>query len=80
MQGFMGSYLEKSLQVFLDQQQQFRSQLNNIMGRTPWSMLNDLTERNMDAWRSVQQGFLNDAVNKARQGEEPQKAKKEGKS
>ena len=55
MQGFMGSYLEKSLQVFLDQQQQFRSQLNNIMGRTPWSMLNDLTERNMDAWRSVQQ-------------------------
>ena len=76
MQGFMGSYLEKSLQVFLDQQQQFRSQLNNIMGRTPWSMLNDLTERNMDAWRSVQQGFLNDAVNKARQGEEPQKAKR----
>jgi polyhydroxyalkanoate synthesis repressor PhaR len=27
LQGFMGSYLEKSLQIFLDQQQQFRSQL-----------------------------------------------------
>ena len=48
LQGFMGSYLEKSLQVFLDQQQQFRSQLNNMLGQTPWSMLNDLTERNMD--------------------------------
>ena len=37
MQGFMGSYLEKSLQIFLDQQTKFRSQLNNILGQTPWS-------------------------------------------
>jgi polyhydroxyalkanoate synthesis repressor PhaR len=80
LQGFMGSYLEKSLQVFLDQQQQFRSQLNNIMGRTPWSMLNDMTERNMDAWKSVQQGFLTDAVAKARQGAAPAKPKKDGKT
>jgi polyhydroxyalkanoate synthesis repressor PhaR len=80
LQGFMGSYLEKSLQVFLDQQQQFRSQLNNIMGRTPWSMLNDMTERNMDAWKSVQQGFLTDAVAKARQGAAPAKPKKDSKT
>ncbi|HMM65815.1 MAG TPA: polyhydroxyalkanoate synthesis repressor PhaR [Dokdonella sp.] len=80
LQGFMGSYLEKSLQVFLDQQQQFRSQLNNIMGRTPWSMLNDMTERNMDAWKTVQQGFLNDAANRVRQGGEPAKGKKDSKS
>jgi polyhydroxyalkanoate synthesis repressor PhaR len=80
LQGFMGSYLEKSLQVFLDQQQQFRSQLNNIMGRTPWSMLNDMTERNMDAWKSVQQGFLTDAVAKARQGAAAAKPKKDSKT
>lgn len=40
--GLHGQLSGKSLQVFLDQQQQFRSQLNNIMGRTPWSMLNGL--------------------------------------
>lgn len=80
LQGFMGSYLEKSLQVFLDQQQQFRSQLNNIMGRTPWSMLNDMTERNMDVWKSVQQGFLTDAVNQARQGSASAKPKKDSKT
>ncbi len=79
LQGFMGSYLEKSLQVFLDQQQQFRSQLNNIMGRTPWSMLNEMTERNVDVWKSMQQGFLTDAVNKARQDTDPAKAKKDSK-
>jgi polyhydroxyalkanoate synthesis regulator protein len=50
------------------------------MGRTPWSMLNEMTERNMDMWKSMQQGFLTDAVNKARQGEDPGKPKKENKS
>jgi polyhydroxyalkanoate synthesis regulator protein len=68
LQGFMGSYLEKSLQIFLDQQQQFRSQLNSILGQTPWSMLNDLSERNMDLWKSLQQGFLNAAANSVRNG------------
>ena len=65
MQGFMGSYLEKSLQIFLDQQQKFRSQLNNILGQTPWSMLNDMTERNLDLWKSVQEGFLTAAAGSA---------------
>ena len=71
MQGFMGSYLEKSLQIFLDQQQKFRSQLNNILGQTPWSMLNDMTERNMDLWKSVQEGFLNAAAGSAVKGAPP---------
>ena len=71
MQGFMGSYLEKSLQIFLDQQQKFRSQLNNILGQTPWSMLNDMTERNMDLWKSVQEGFLNAAAGSDAKGAPP---------
>ena len=58
LQGFMGSYLERSMQLFTDQQHQFRSQLNNLLGKTPWSMLNSLTERNMDLWRSFQDGLL----------------------
>jgi polyhydroxyalkanoate synthesis repressor PhaR len=58
LQGFMGPYLERSLQVFLDQQTQFRSQLNNLMGQTPWTMLNDLTERNMAAFQALQKGLL----------------------
>ncbi len=62
LQGFMGPYLERSLQVFLDQQQQFQTQLNNLMGKAPWSLLNDLTERNLDAWKSLQRGFLDAAA------------------
>jgi polyhydroxyalkanoate synthesis repressor PhaR len=65
LQGFMGPYLERSLQVFLDQQTQFRSQLNSLMGQTPWTMLNDLTERNMDAWKAMQRGFMDTAAHVA---------------
>lgn len=58
LQGFMGSYLERSMQLFLDQQVQFRSQLNNLLGQTPWTMLNQLTERNLDLWKDFQSGLL----------------------
>lgn len=74
LQGFMGPYLERSLQVFLDQQQQFRTQLNSLLGQTPWSMLNELTERNMDAWRNMQSGLL-DAATRAKT---PRDGKKSG--
>lgn len=58
LQGFMGPYLERSLQVFLDQQQQFRSQLNSLLGQAPWSMFNDLTERNLELWKAIQRNFF----------------------
>ena len=80
MQGFMGSYLERSLQIFMDQQQQFRDQLGTLLGRTPWSMLNDLAERNLDLWNNMQQGLLNAAGRMRREGEpEPQDTRRNGK-
>jgi polyhydroxyalkanoate synthesis regulator protein len=48
--------------VFLDQQTQFRSQLNNLMGQTPWNTLNDLTERNMAAFQAMQRGLMDTAA------------------
>ncbi len=58
LQGFMGNYLERSMQVFLEQQQQFRQQMGGLMGQTPWTMLNQLTERNMDMWKDFQQNLV----------------------
>ena len=54
LQGFMGNYLERSMQVFLEQQQQFRQQMGGMLGQTPWTMLNQLTERNMALWKDFQ--------------------------
>ena len=61
MQGFVGGYLENSLKVFLEQQHKFRDQLNSLLGQTPWSMLSEITERNIDLWKSMQAGGANPA-------------------
>ena len=65
LQGFMGTYLERSMQVFLDQQGQFRSQMSNILGQTPWSVLNDKTERNLELWKQMQSKFAGEAAAKS---------------
>ena len=57
LQGFMGNYLERSMQAFLDQQQQFRQQMGGLLGQTPWTMMNQLTERNMEMWKEMQKNL-----------------------
>jgi polyhydroxyalkanoate synthesis repressor PhaR len=58
LQGFMGNYLERSMQTFLEQQQQFRQQVGSLLGQTPWAMMNQLTERNLEVWKDFQQGLV----------------------
>lgn len=58
LQGFMGSYLDRSMQTFLEQQQQFRQQMGSMLGQTPWAMMNQLTERNMAMWQEFQQNLI----------------------
>ena len=58
LQGFMGNYLERSMQTFLEQQQQFRQQMGGLLGQTPWAMMNQLTERNLQAWKEFQQNLV----------------------
>ena len=53
----MGNYLERSMQLFMEQQQQFRSQMGNLLGQTPWTMMNQLTERNMELWQEFQRNL-----------------------
>lgn len=62
MQGFMGPYLENSLEIFLQQQHKFRNQLDSLLGQSPWTMLNDLNERNMDMWKTLQRGLMDDTI------------------
>lgn len=52
------SYLEQSLRVFADQQQQIQSQMNELFsGKTAQSWA-DLTQRNLELWRDMQESFL----------------------
>ena len=54
MQGFMGNYLERSMQLFLEQQNQFRQQIGGLLGQSPWTMMNQMAERNLEAWTQFQ--------------------------
>jgi polyhydroxyalkanoate synthesis repressor PhaR len=62
LQGFMGNYLERSMQVFLEQQQQFRQQVGSLLGQTPWAMMNQLTERNLEVWKDFQKTLVGGVV------------------
>ena len=57
LQGFMGNYLERSVQLFMEQQQGFRQQMGGLLGQTPWTMMNQLTERNMEMWKEFQKNL-----------------------
>lgn len=76
LQGFMGGYLERSLQNFLDQSQQFRSQMSGLMGQNPWQMVNDLTERNLEIWKSMQTQIMNPPTGTAKDAGAPRQPKK----
>jgi polyhydroxyalkanoate synthesis repressor PhaR len=57
LQGFMGNYLERSMQIFLEQQGQLRHQLGGVLGQSPWALMNQLTERNLQFWNELQQNM-----------------------
>ena len=57
LQGFMGNYLERSMQMFLEQQGQLRNQLGGVLGQSPWTLMNQLTERNLQFWNELQQNM-----------------------
>ena len=74
LQGFMGNYLERSMQIFLDQQQQFRTQIGGLLGQTPWTMMNQLTERNLAMWQEFQKNMAGSMGTSANPGTTKPKA------
>ena len=58
LQGFMGSYLERSMQLFLQQQNQFRQQIGGMLGQSPWAVMNQLAEKNLQVWQDFQQNLV----------------------
>ncbi|HZF98309.1 MAG TPA: polyhydroxyalkanoate synthesis repressor PhaR, partial [Pseudoxanthomonas sp.] len=43
--------------LFMEQQQQFRQQMGGMLGQTPWTMMNQLTERNLELWQEFQRNL-----------------------
>jgi polyhydroxyalkanoate synthesis repressor PhaR len=54
----MGDFLERSLEVFADQQQALTKQMQDLIGGDPVSVMTDMTKRNLELWTKMQQELL----------------------
>jgi polyhydroxyalkanoate synthesis repressor PhaR len=59
MQGFLASFLEKSVEVFLHQQENLQAQISKIVTHTPLATMADLTRSNLEALSKMQETMLN---------------------
>jgi len=59
LQAFVGTYLEKSMDSFVSQQQALQDQMEHMLKMAPSSVLKDMAERNLELWKNVQENLLN---------------------
>lgn len=57
MQGFVGSYLEQSLKLFMAQQQQIRDRMRSMVGMDALGAVASLAEKNLAQWKALQEGL-----------------------
>ena len=65
MQNSMSRYLELSLKLFIDQQQQFKDRLQKLLGNNPLQALKEIASQQSPLWRTVRKEFLNNLSNPA---------------
>jgi polyhydroxyalkanoate synthesis repressor PhaR len=75
MQDFLATYLERSVDAFVDQQSRFQDQVLKMMQDTPLATMGQLAEQNLAAWQEFQRSVFgggrtrtqNEAAAKARE-------------
>ena len=58
MQGMLASFLEKSVETFLVQQDSLQAQISKMVANTPLATMADLTRQNLDALAKMQENVL----------------------
>ncbi len=59
MPNFVANYLEQSLQLFMKQQKTIRGQVKKVVGVDPVLAVADITQKNYNRWKSLQDEVLN---------------------
>ena len=58
LQNVMSSYLEKSMEMFMEQQHILRDQMTDLMSRTPMAVMTEMADRNLALWQKMQENFF----------------------
>lgn len=77
LQNVMSSYLEKSMEMFLEQQHILRDQMTDLMSRTPMAVMSEMADRNLALWQKMQDSFFAGAPGAKRSTEESEETDKE---
>jgi polyhydroxyalkanoate synthesis repressor PhaR len=59
LQTFMGTYLERSVESFAQQQRAVQEQMASFLKTAPTDLLTEMVERNLALWRNMQSDLLN---------------------
>jgi polyhydroxyalkanoate synthesis repressor PhaR len=58
MQGFLASFLEKSIETFLHQQESLQAQISKIVAHSPLVTMADVTRSNLESLAKMQETML----------------------
>ena len=64
LQGYLASFLERSIETFLTQTQAVQAQISKIVAHTPLSTVADITRHNLETLAKVQESMLNALLSK----------------
>ncbi len=62
VQSVAGDYLQKSIDLFVNQQKQIQDQLQSAVSTNPITAMSELTEKNLDMWKKMQENFFENAM------------------
>lgn len=58
LQGFLSTYLEKSVDTFMRQQDVVQTQLSHMMASAPLSTMSELARQNLEVWTRMQEAMF----------------------
>jgi polyhydroxyalkanoate synthesis repressor PhaR len=58
LQGFLSTYLEKSVETFMNQQEVVQSQLARMITSAPMATMSELTRQNLELWTRMQETMM----------------------
>jgi polyhydroxyalkanoate synthesis repressor PhaR len=58
LQGFLSSYLEKSVETFMRQQEAMQTQFARMVSGGPLGAMSELTRQNLELWTKMQESML----------------------
>ena len=62
VQSVAGDYLQKSIDLFVQQQKQIQDQFESADSNNPISAMAEMTEKNLDMWKKMQENFFENAM------------------